>query len=296
MKKWIYAARLRTLPLSLSGVLLGFLLALGKGIFDPRILVLSILSTLSLQILANFANDYGDGIKGVDKDRIGPKRAIASGMISVNSMKKAIVLFSISSFLFAFFLISISFDKLNIYFFIFSLLIIACIYAAINYAIGIKAYGYKAAGGDISVFLFFGWISVMGSYFLYTHYFDTRILLPASALGLLSVAVLNLNNMRDIENDKKSGKNTLVVKIGLSKAKIYHSFLILMPFLLSFLFVIFSYRSMFQYLFLILLLPCVSHLREIYPITDLKKFDKELKKIALLTFFYAILIGTSELF
>ena len=294
MKKWIQAARVRTLPLCLSGIFLGTLLAIGNGFFNESLFILSCLSAICFQIVANFANDYGDAIKGVDKDRIGQKRMVSSGLISPSSMKKAIILFSLLSFFFSFLLIFFSFDKWNLYFLIFLLLTLLCIYAAIGYTIGKKAYGYKGIG-DIAVFIFFGLVSVKGSYFLYLQRFDKEVLLPACAIGLLSVAVLNLNNMRDIKNDKEKGKNTFVVQIGLLNARIYHLCLLLSSFILGFLFVFLHYKYPYQYSFMILLIPLFFHLKKILsPALTPEILDAELKKISLITLLYAILIGIGQ--
>ena len=236
IKIWIQAARLRTLPLSISGIIVGSASAYYQGFSDWRIVVLALVTTLGLQVLSNYANDYGDGVKGTDANRIGEKRLVAAGVISANQMKKAVIITTILTFIFALLLIYIAFGKQNfVLSFIFILLGIAAIGAAIKYTVGNNAYGYSGFG-DLFVFIFFGFVSVLGSNFLFTHYIDWKLFLPATAIGLLSVAVLNLNNMRDIENDKIAGKNTLVVKMGLENAKKYQHYLIVIPFVLLFIF------------------------------------------------------------
>ena len=233
MKNWIHAARLRTLPLSISGILLGSLIALSEGYWNWTIFILAFLTTLFLQVLSNYANDYGDGIRGTDAERIGERRVVASGDISPKQMKNAIVLFSVLSALTAFLLIFISFKENFLWALLFIFLTFACVWAAIKYTVGKNAYGY-AGMGDVFVFIFFGIISVWGSYTLYQHQeFDFIIFIPAVAIGLLSSAVLNLNNMRDMETDKRSGKNTLPLRIGFKNAKIYQTLLILLPFILG---------------------------------------------------------------
>lgn len=288
--------RLRTLPLSFSGIILGSLIALSKGNWDSGIFLYACLTTLFLQILANFANDYGDGVKGADNDqRIGPKRAVQAGYISQTAMKRAVILFSFLSFASALILIDRSFGAdhpVTTVFFI--VLIFACVYAAVKYTVGGNAYGYKGYG-DISVFSFFGLISVQGTYFLYTHSLDLGVLLLGVAVGLLSVAVLNLNNMRDIESDRESGKYTLVVKIGLKKAKLYHFLLILLPFVSGSVFVFMNYKKFYQWSFLILLIPMLTHLKNVVAVTDCKNFDPELKKVALVTLAYSFFIGLGKL-
>lgn len=284
---WISAARLRTLPLSISGILVGTSLAFPFNQFDANIFWLAITTTLGLQILSNFANDYGDGIKGTDNDeRIGPMRALQSGAISAKEMKKGIILTAIITAIIALSLIYTSFGKEN---FLLSLLFVglgaSAIIAAIKYTVGDSAYGYKGLG-DIFVFLFFGIVSVLGSNFLMTKQLNVWLFLPAISIGLLSSAVLNLNNMRDELSDRNSKKMTLVVKGGKKFAKIYHFSLILVAFVCMVIFLnLDSYSS--YYLILLPLLafaPLAIHLRKIYHYADPKTLDPELKKVALSTF------------
>ena len=236
MKNWIQAARLRTLPLSVSGIIMGSAYAYYQNTFNGTIFGLAILTTLLFQILSNYANDYGDGVKGTDANRIGEKRLVAAGVITPQQMKNAVILFSVLSLLSALALIYVAFREENfVLSAVFILLGIGAIGAAIKYTVGSNAYGYSGMG-DLFVFIFFGLVSVVGSNFLYSHFIDWKIFLPAISIGLLSVAVLNLNNMRDIENDKAAGKNTLVVKMGLETAKKYQHFLIIVSFLSLFMF------------------------------------------------------------
>lgn len=291
---WIQAARLRTLPLSVSGIIVGSAYAYHQGFSDGRILVLALATTLGLQILSNFANDYGDGIKGTDVNRIGEKRMVAAGIIASTQMKKAVLITAAITFVLALVLIYIAFGKENFGLsLIFILLGIGSIGAAIKYTVGNNAYGYSGYG-DLFVFLFFGWVSVIGSNFLFTHFIDWKLFLPASAIGMLSVAVLNLNNMRDIENDKMVGKNTLVVKIGLSWAKKYQHFLIVFPFVCLFIFSIgIDTRITLSYFVFIFFL---KHLEKVRKATKYEDFDPELKKVALGTFVLSILFWLSLLF
>ena len=292
MKKWIQAARLRTLPLSVSGIIVGSFYAMHQGVFDGIIFLLAILTTLGLQILSNFANDYGDGVKGTDNEtRIGPERAIQSGAISVKHMKNGIIVTSVLTFLIAVLLIYISFGKDNFFYtLLFLVLGIASIVAALKYTIGNSAYGYRGLG-DVFVFLFFGLLSVLGSYFLYAKEFDWLLVLPACAVGLLSTGVLNLNNMRDEISDRTSNKNTLVVKIGGKKAKFYH-FTILILAMLSLLFFAFlkDFKAV-QYLFLIGFMPLLLHLKRISAYQNPKQYDPELKMVALSTFLISVLLS-----
>ena len=293
MKKWLSAARLRTLPLSISGIILGSLIALSEGHWNWMIFGLAFLTTLFLQVLSNYANDYGDGIKGTDAERIGEKRAVASGEISAKQMKNAVILFSVLSAVTAFLLIYISFKENFLWALLFIFLTFACVWAAIRYTVGKSAYGY-AGMGDIFVFAFFGIISVWGSYTLYQHEtFHPSIFLPAAAIGLLSTAVLNLNNLRDIETDRKAGKLTLPLRMGFQNGKIYQSTLILLPFLLS---VIYLFQigktEGFRFSFLILLIPAFLFLKTLFQTTEPRLLDKELKKVALMTLAFSLLLGS----
>lgn len=294
MKKWIAAARLRTLPLSISGIILGSLIALSEGHWNWSIFILAFLTTLFLQVLSNYANDYGDGVKGTDAERIGEKRAVASGEISAKQMKNAVILFSVLSAFTAFLLIYLSFQENFGWALLFIFLTFACVWAAIRYTVGKSAYGY-AGMGDIFVFIFFGIISVWGSYTLYQHEtFHPSIFLPAATIGFLSTAVLNLNNLRDIETDRKAGKLTLPLRMGFQNGKIYQTILILLPFLLA---VIYLFQigktEWFRFSFLILVIPAFLFLKTLFQTTEPRLLDKELKKVALLTLAFSLILGIS---
>lgn len=293
IKAFVKAARLRTLPLSISGILVGFALAYAEGYSDWRIFTLALLTTIGFQVLSNFANDYGDGVKGTDNnDRVGPQRALQSGEISPEQMLNAIKVTGILTFLTALLLIYLAFGLKEYanYFFLFLILGIASIAAAIKYTMGKKAYGYSGYG-DVFVFLFFGWLSVAGSYFLFTKQLDLTIFLPATSIGMLSVGVLNLNNMRDRESDEKAGKRTLVVKIGEEFARYYHYYLLISAFLLTLLYVTFHYQNPWQFLFIIAFIPIAIHLYTVYKNKEAKLLDPELKKLALSTFLFAVLFS-----
>ena len=294
MKHWIQAARLRTLPLSVSGIIVGSAYAYYQGFSDWKIVVLALLTTLGLQVLSNYANDYGDGVKGTDANRIGEKRLVAAGVITAEQMKKAVIITAILTFIIALLLIYVAFGKENFALsLIFILLGIGSIGAAIKYTVGKSAYGYSGFG-DLFVFIFFGLVSVVGSNFLFTHFIDWKLFLPAISIGLLSVAVLNLNNMRDIENDKIAGKNTLVVKMGLENAKKYHEFLILTPFVLMILFSLVIKLSFYAMILVFFILAV--HLKTIKKSNKYEDFDPELKKVALSTFALSILFWLTLVF
>lgn len=295
IKAWIQAARLRTLPLSLSGIIVGSFAAYANGFWDVKIFILAMLTTLFLQVLSNFANDLGDSYKGADNEgRIGPQRAIQSGQISQISMTVAVILTSLCALGTAVPLIIVGTNEMSqgvLWTYVF--LAFACILAAITYTVGKKAYGYSGLG-DVMVFIFFGLVSVLGVYTLYSKSFDLSIIGLAFTIGLLSVAVLNLNNMRDHENDAKVGKNTLVVKMGFSKAKRYHTILILAAFvgLVSTLLINQWWVSFIAVIPFILLF---MHLNKVWKTTEPKELDPELKKVALSTFAIAVLFLISTL-
>lgn len=295
MKNWIIAARLRTLPLAFACIIAGAACALQAGIFKTELLALSLLTTLLLQILSNFANDYGDAISGKDNaERVGPDRMVASGKILPAQMKKAVILFSILSFLSGVGLIVLAFGLNVKLIFTFVIIGIASIIAAITYTIGKKPYGYSGLG-DISVFLFFGIIGVAASSFLHTQSFNLSTLLPAATFGFLSAAVLNFNNMRDIENDKKTGKNTLAVKIGLQNAKTYQAIIMIAAFLCLIAFSLYHSFSTRQYLYLVTV-PYFMHLvKQMLKVNSPAFMDEFLKKTALGTFALSILFLMSIL-
>jgi 1,4-dihydroxy-2-naphthoate polyprenyltransferase len=292
MKHWIQAARLRTLPLSVSGIILGSFYALSQSLFEYTIFIFALFTTLGLQILSNFANDYGDGVKGTDnEDRIGPKRAIQSGTISPQDMKKGIILTALLTLVSAMLLIYLAFKNTNIGYSLFFLVLgILAIIAAIKYTVGNSAYGYKGFG-DVFVFIFFGLVSTSGVYFLYSKQLSFDLLLPATSIGFLSVAVLNLNNMRDEASDKKAGKNTIVVKMGSAKAKVYHYFLIVLAMILVITFAILNHFQIIQYWFLLAYIPLTKHLVTVYKNQEPRLLDSELKKVALSTFALAVLLS-----
>ena len=299
MKHWIQAARLRTLPLSVSGIIVGSFYAMSQSMFNWKIVFFALSTTLGLQILSNFANDYGDGVKGTDnEDRIGPKRAIQSGAITPQAMKRAMIVTSIMTLLSAVLLIYCSFKDHNLGFSLFFLVLgILAIASAIRYTVGSNAYGYRGYG-DIFVFVFFGLVSTLGIYFMFAKTFENAYLLflPATAIGFLSVAVLNLNNMRDEISDKKAGKNTLVVKMGIEKAKIYHYFLVVSAMVLV---LVFAYLSDFhfdQYIFIVAYFPLTKHLITVYKTKDSRALDPELKKVALSTFLLSVLLALCLIF
>ncbi|MDA9035690.1 1,4-dihydroxy-2-naphthoate octaprenyltransferase [Flavobacteriaceae bacterium] len=288
LKIWVQAARLRTLPLSVSGIIMGNALALSHNDFSFIIFLLSILTAIAFQIVSNFANDYGDGIKGTDNEqRIGPKRVLQQGLLTSKNLKRGILVSVLVSIILSIALIyeSLGLDKL-LFSVLFILLAIGAVAAAIKYTVGTNPYGYSGLG-DLFVFIFFGWVSVIGSYFLQINSIDLSIVLFATSVGLLSVAVLNLNNMRDIENDLNSSKITLAVRLGGYKAKVYHFFLISIAIILFFI-GIGEQPLLIKTIYTLVFVPLFLHLYRVFNVKEPKQFDPELKKLALTIFFISI--------
>lgn len=299
IKSWIYALRLYTLPLSLSSIILSSFICYSQGFFNIYIFIFSSLTALLLQIIANLSNDYGDAVKGVDniKYRLGPKRMVQNGFISYFLMKSIIIILSFFTFIIFFILILISNISLSFFNLIFYLcLIFIFLYASIKYTIGKNPYGYRGYG-DLSVFLFFGIIPFHGIYYLYTSKILCFNILPLSlSIGLLSTAVLNINNMRDIKNDFRNFKYTIPVKIGLKKSKIYHIFLIILSIYLGIYYNIMNYKNYLQHLlFLIVVILSFIHIYNIMYIKNHKDFNKEIKNIILINIIYSFSIGIGQI-
>ena len=250
IKMWIETARPKTLPLALATILTGSTLAYWAGSFHWGITVLCLLTTLFLQILSNFANDYGDHQKGSDTaERIGPLRGIQQGAISASQLKKGLYVMIALSFLCGALLIGMAYQNVSDLI-AFSMLGVLAIVAAITYTVGSKPYGYLGLG-DISVLIFFGLLGIGGTYYLQVHDFSAVILLPAIASGLLATAVLNINNLRDIEQDRKAGKNTLAVRLGPYNGRVYHCLLLSIAALFYLLFVFMNLRNPLSFVFLL---------------------------------------------
>ncbi|MGB5819153.1 MAG: 1,4-dihydroxy-2-naphthoate octaprenyltransferase [Saonia sp.] len=290
IKAWLNAARLRTLPLSISGIIVGTALAVSYGYKDTTIFVLALFATIGFQVTSNFANDYGDGVKGTDnEDRVGPKRAYQSGLLSRKELKFGILISCIINFLLVIAVVYFSFGIKHLgYVLLFIGLGILSIWAAIKYTVGSSAYGYKGLG-DLFVFAFFGLLSVMGSLFLFTKFLTVSSIFPAVTIGLLSTGVLNLNNLRDVESDKNAGKNTFVVQIGFANGKRYHYMLLILAMLSMLMFTIYHYSNWFSVIHLLAFVPILFHLRKVIRTTNPALLDPELKKLALSTFLLAVL-------
>lgn len=292
MKNWIKAARPRTLPLAFSSTLLGSLLAWHDKPFKVPVLIMALLTTLFLQVLSNLANDYGDSVNGMDNEhRVGPQRTVQSGAISRKAMLAAIIITSALALISGILLIGFGFNfNLSTGGIVFFLLGITSLAAAIKYTVGKNPYGYLGFG-DLFVYIFFGLTGVLGTYYLHTGRISWLEVLPATAVGFLSTAVLNLNNMRDIEGDSRSGKRTLVVMMGSSKAHYYHLILITGSMISLVAYTLLKYSSPLQFIYLLLVPFFYIHLKKVFITSPPAALDPELKKLAIATFGTAVLFG-----
>jgi 1,4-dihydroxy-2-naphthoate polyprenyltransferase len=292
MSSWISAARPRTLPLALSSILMGCFLAYHAGHFNWTIAILTVTTTVLLQILSNFANDYGDGVSGKDNDaRQGPKRAVQSGDISATQMKRAMLLFSGLAFVSGVGLLyqSLKDSPLQTILFFLGLGVLSII-AAITYTAGKRPYGY-AGFGDIAVLVFFGWVGVLGTYYLHTKTFDWVLLLPATSCGLFAVGVLNINNIRDIESDMATRKLSIPVRLGRPKAVIYHWFLLILAMICTITFSVLEQKNVLNWLFLLSFPLFIYNGYSVATIKNAKELDPFLKQMALSTLFFVLLFG-----
>ncbi|VYU81461.1 1,4-dihydroxy-2-naphthoate polyprenyltransferase [Metakosakonia massiliensis] len=247
---WLESLRPKTLPLAFAAIITGTTLAWWQGFFDPLVAILALTTAGLLQILSNLANDYGDAVKGSDKpDRIGPLRGMQKGAISLAQMKRALIL-TIALSCISGLLLLLAATQTLADFMGFVALGVLSIIAAITYTIGKRPYGYMGLG-DVSVLVFFGWLSVIGSWYLQTHMLMPAVILPATACGLLATAVLNINNLRDIESDRQNGKITLVVRLGAVNARRYHACLLAGALLCLALFNLLSLQNVWGWLFLL---------------------------------------------
>ncbi len=290
LRPWLSAFRLRTLPLSLACIGMGAFLAAAAGKFDGMIFALCCLTTIFLQILSNLANDYGDSINGADHaGRKGPQRAVQSGAISSGQMRNAVVIFALLSLGSGITLLLVVFGldwNALLFFLVLGLL---CIAAAIAYTVGKRPYGY-AGLGDLSVLMFFGLVGVMGSLYLFTKQVDMIDIFPALSCGFFSIAVLNVNNVRDIESDRQAGKFSIPVRIGREKAIVYHWFLLFAGIAGAVIYSVARYQSPWQFLFLI---AVVLFVRNGMAVTKLpsEKLDPWLKQMAMSTLLFVLTFG-----
>ncbi|MDX1683876.1 MAG: 1,4-dihydroxy-2-naphthoate polyprenyltransferase [Saprospiraceae bacterium] len=284
---WIKAARLRAFPLALSCVALGGFLAAERNEIDWTVLSLAVITTILLQLLSNLANDLGDSVHGADHiHRRGPTRTVQSGLISRRSMKTAVILISILSFASGILLILVSVESWRDGMVFLGLGIVA-ILAAIGYTMGKRPYGYYGLG-DLSVFIFFGWVGVVGTYYLQTHSFDPILLLPASACSFFAVAVLNVNNIRDIESDRQAGKFTFAARLGHDGARKYHLILLCAGILSA---ALYTWISGGQWLFLLALPLVAFNGWNTYKRTEVGALDPLVRQMAMTSLIFVSLFG-----
>jgi 1,4-dihydroxy-2-naphthoate octaprenyltransferase len=290
IKPWLHAFRLRTLPLALSSIAMGGFLAAANNAFRADIFVLCIATTIFLQITSNLANDYGDSIHGADGiDRKGPARAVQSGMITSSQMRNAVILFVILCLVSGLSLLFLAFGpNWNAILFFFGLGIL-CILAAIGYTVGRRPYGYIGLG-DLSVLIFFGLVGVLGSYYLFTKSVSWYETLPALSCGFFSIAVLNINNIRDIDSDRLAGKFSIPVRLGRKKAIMYHWFLLGAGISASVLYTVLTFQSLSQLIFL-LVVPLLIRNGLAIKRRTAEDLDPYLKQMALTTLLFVLLFG-----
>ena len=292
LSHWISAFRLRTLPLALSSICMAGFLAYQHQAYNGYVFVTCIVTTLFLQILSNLANDYGDFMNGADGEhRVGPQRAVQSGVIRISEMRIAIALFSLLSFIAGIYLLYQVRSLLSWHVLVGFLSVgILAIVAALTYTAGKKPYGY-AGLGDISVFLFFGFVAVGGTYFLQVGILTSDVLLPAFSCGLLSTAVLNVNNLRDIDADALAGKKSIPVRIGPIWGRYYHVILIASAWVCATIYVYVHYTSPFNLLYLCLLPLFIRHIYMVFKTKEPRLLDPFLKQLALNTLVFVLTYG-----
>jgi len=270
---------------------MGGFLAWDAGAYRWDVFMLCIVTTIFLQILSNLSNDYGDSVHGADNgNRVGPSRAVQSGVIQKHQMRLAMALFGILSLASGIILLLASFGFQWGAILFFLALGLLCIGAAITYTVGRRPYGY-AGLGDLSVLIFFGLVGVLGSYYLFTKSISWYEVFPAMSMGLLSIAVLNINNIRDIESDKVAGKYSIPVRLGRHKAIVYHWILLGLALVFAFLYTLLKYDSPLQ---LIFLLAIPLFIRNGLAVTRKQPelLDPYLKQMAVSTLLFVLLFGT----
>lgn len=292
---WLMAMRLRTLPLAIACIVLGTFLAAADGMVNGWVTALCVITAVFLQILSNLANDYGDSVHGADKGgRQGPQRAVQSGQITPQAMKQAMGVFALLSVGSGIILLWMAFGvQALVPFLLFVVLGGAAIGAAITYTAGSKPYGY-AGLGDVAVLIFFGWVGVMGSYFLQTQQLDWLIMLPATSCGLLAVAVLNVNNIRDLESDRQAGKFSIPVRVGPQRARMYHWGLLGTAVFAALLYVLLTYQNPWQFLFLFSLPLLWRNGSTVANTYQPPALNPVLKQTVQLTLLFVVLLGLGQ--
>lgn len=296
MKAWLAAARPRTLPLALASIILGSFLAAAAGRFSWLTFALAALTTICLQVLSNFANDYGDAISGKDTpERVGPRRAVATGDITKEAMRRAMYLSGTLSLVSGVWLLVEATRQAGAWlFWAFLMLGLLCIGAAVAYTNGKRPYGY-AGYGDIAVLLFFGWVGVLGTFFLHTQSVSWALLLPASSVGFFATGVLNINNIRDIETDAKTGKNSIPVRLGRPGAIRYHWFLLGSGMICAVVYSVLTAKDATDFLYLLAFPLFVLNGRAIAQHTNPAELNPRLGQLAMSTLLFVMLFGAGLL-
>ncbi len=294
LKNWIDAARLRTLPLSVSGIIVGCGMAFAEGVFNWPLLALLFATTVLLQILGNFANDLGDFQHGTDNaERVGPQRTLQGGGLTVKAMKRGIVTAAALSFAVGLLMLWVSFG-FGVGFWVFVGIGIAAIVAAMRYTMGRNPFGYRGLG-DLMVLVFFGFATVAGSYFIVCHQITLEAVLISIAIGFMSVGVLNVNNLRDSSGDRQSGKMTIVVKFGTRFGQVYHLVLCLSAILLIVVSLLAWHCTTDLLWVLVPSALLLVHGIRVFRAADVKTLDPELKKLSLTTLLMSVLYAAAVL-
>ncbi len=290
VRTWIKAFRLRTLPLAISSIAMGGFLAASANAFRWDIFLLCVTTTVFLQILSNLANDYGDSVHGADsRTRTGPSRAVQSGAVTRRQMITAVALLVALSLVSGILLLIVSFGFEWRAFLFFFALGVLCILAAIAYTMGRRPYGYSGLG-DLSVLIFFGFVGVLGSCYLFTKDLSGLNFLPALSCGVFAMAVLNINNIRDIESDREAGKFSVPVRIGRKNAVAYHWCLLAFGIAAALIYTALTYQSPWQLLFLATLPFFVRNGAAVTSRVG-QQLDPFLKQMALSAFAFVLLFG-----
>lgn len=295
LKASIKSMRLRTLPLSLAGVILGVTLAADKTDVSPWTAALIFLTTVCLQILSNLSNELGDTLSGTDSaDRQGPKYALGSGDMTIGDIKKLILMFIGLCVISGLAMIQVSFGSLfKTESICLEALGAAAIVGAMKYTLGKNPYGYRGLG-DVSVFIFFGLVSVLGGYYVAARELPPLImLLPASAIGCFSVGVLNVNNIRDMKTDAVN-RVTVAIKLGMKGARIYQTILVTLGWALILVFCAVYDFAPGHYIFIITLPLYIKHLQGVWTRSE-RALDPMLPMLVISTFFLSILAGAGFL-
>lgn len=295
LKASIKSMRLRTLPLSLAGVILGVTLAADKTDVSPWTAALIFLTTVCLQILSNLSNELGDTLSGTDSaDRQGPKYALGSGDMTIGDIKKLILMFIGLCVISGLAMIQVSFGSLfKTESICLEALGAAAIVGAMKYTLGKNPYGYKGLG-DVFVFIFFGLVSVLGGYYVAARELPPLImLLPASAIGCFSVGVLNVNNIRDMKTDAVN-RVTVAIKLGMKGARIYQTILIVAGWILMPVFCAIYDSAPGHYIFIITIPLYIKHLQGVWTRSE-RALDPMLPILVISTFFLSILAGAGFL-